>query len=101
MRLYADDALMYLPTDNIYDSLFQLDIGGLVLRAQDNEMSFNAKKCYSMYFSKRPKSGKEHLLGGDILERVNSFKYLGIFLSEGLTFYLPSGRSSASKLSGL
>ena len=37
-----------------------------------------------MYFSKKPMSGKEHRLGWHILERVNTFKYLGVFLSEDL-----------------
>jgi hypothetical protein len=75
---------MYLTMSKTNNELFQRDLDHLSLWAKQNGMSFNTKKCQSIFFSRQPCSGVQHIICGERLERADSFRYLGIILSEDL-----------------
>ena len=86
LRLYADDALMYLTMNPLNNELFQRDLDNLYQWAIVNGMSFNIKKCRSIFFSNHPCDGVRHTLCGEQLERASSFVYLGVNLSGNFSF---------------
>ena len=89
LKLYADDALLYLPLDSMNNRRFQVDLDCLSLWADANKMQFNTKKCYSIFFSREQYLPTvEHRLSGNVLQRVLSIKYLGVTLSENLSWNL-------------
>ena len=90
MTLYADDILLYHPISTSSDFHFlQEDINNLCSWTDDNYLNFNASKCKYMIISKKkqpilpdsPLSVNNHSL-----ERVTSYKYLGVWLTSTLNW---------------
>ena len=87
-RLFADDSLLYRVVNSITDQIqLQEDLRKLEKWASEWGMIFNPSKCYIMSISK----GSNHLpymyeLCGVILKSVEHEKYLGVILSQDLTW---------------
>ncbi len=87
-RLFADDCLMYRPINCIEDQqALQQDLQNLTDWAATWGMRFNAQKCYILRIA-RAKTPMEffYQLSGHILEEVDSSPYLGVQISNDLTF---------------
>ena len=90
MLLYADDSMLYRPihTDDDYYHL-QLDINKLCTWTDNNLLRYNSTKCKYMVISRRkqPTLPSTSLFVNDSpMERVNSYKYLGVWLNSSLTW---------------
>ena len=88
-RLFADDCLLYRVVDNINDQFqLQKDLTALESWASNWGMKFNAGKCHVMVVKK----GRSHKLShfyqlcGTILSTVQQEKYLGVILSQDMTW---------------
>ncbi len=105
--LYADDLVLYRPisTPSDYRAL-QDDIAAIENWTLDNSLQFNTSKCKYMIISRRrsPEMQVPSLtLNGLPLERVETFKYLGLLLSTDLSWsrHIESVCSRAKKVLGL
>ena len=79
VRLYADYALKYIRVGSIENFLFRRDLDSLIVWADRNRMKLNVKKFHSVSFGKHENSQTDtHRLDGFALETKNSFKYLGV-----------------------
>ena len=87
-RLFADDCLLYRKVESIQDQLkLQEDLRRLELWASQWGMRFNASKCYLMSINR----GRSHApflyqLCGTVLSSVTDEKYLGVLISQDLTW---------------
>ena len=90
LSLYADDMLLYHPITSMTDfDLLQEDINNLSAWSANNYLNFNASKCKFMIISRRshPTLPISPLLISDCpLERVYSYKYLGVWLTSTLSW---------------
>ena len=88
--LYADDILLYRVISNTTDySMLQTDINTVSTWVTSNNLSLNVEKCKLMVISRlRKKSVSVPLLSlnGLPMERVSSYKYLGITITEDLSW---------------
>ena len=88
--LYADDLMLYKPISCPQDFIeLQNDIFLVEQWSDDNYLSLNPKKCKVMLISRKRSCSFESvslLLNGSALEKVNSFKYLGVTISNNLTW---------------
>ena len=88
--MYADDILLYHPISTNDDYLaLQDDIDALGNWASLNTMTFNTTKCKHMLISRkknRHNSAPPLTLNGCTLEKVPTFKYLGILITSNLTW---------------
>ena len=104
--LYADDILLYRPilSGNDY-ALLQQDVDALGVWSLLNHLSFNTTKCKSMVLSRKRLKTVPTLifLLGSQLERVDSFKYLGLLIKCDLTWtdHIKQICSKARRLVGL
>ena len=106
MVLYADDVLIYRsihsPQDNI---ALQSDVDQMFAWSERNCLAFNASKCKQMLISRKQKPlPHSHLkLGNNILERVYTYKYLGVQITSDLSWsdHIHTKCSKARKLVGL
>ena len=85
--LYADDAKLF----KILDSpdaprKLQLDLNSVIEWCNVNQLRLNAKKCYTMCFSRRAIVRHIYSLGTTKLPNVDTFRDLGISLDSKLTF---------------
>ena len=101
---YADDTIIYRIINSPQDSLaLQEDLNNLILWSMDNNMSLNAKKCKTMHItrSRRP-IDCSYFLGNNHLELVNQFKYLGVTISNDLSWgpHIKNIVAKASRISG-
>ena len=90
ISLYADDILLYRPiyTHNDYH-LLQGDVNNICTWADINNLKFNSTKCKYMIISrkKQPTIPVSPLLINDCcLERVKSYKYLGVWITSTLNW---------------
>ncbi len=88
MRLFADDALLYRPIHSPTDQqILQRDLITLQNWATKWDMKFNPKKCYIMSMKH---SGEKQVymysLCNVVLQTVATNPYLGVLLSDDLTF---------------
>ena len=85
ISLFADDALLYCPVQNTGDMLsFQRDLSFLEQWANEWCMTINVKKCQMVLLEGRfvtDKAAVAYTLCGVSLVVVDSFIYLGVFVS--------------------
>ncbi len=85
IRLFADDCLLYRVIRSRTDhNALQKDLSSLNKWASEWGMKFNAKKCYVL--SVNTKSSQYYELDNTILEEVQSSPYLGVQVSNDLSF---------------
>ena len=105
IRLFADDALVYRNINSHEDVItLQEDLDKLTAWADTWCMSFNVDKCYVMHFMNRGRKSREvavpYSMKGTQLERVEHTKYLGITLSDTLSWNIQTcqadGKAHAS-----
>ena len=87
-RLFADDTLLYRVIDTIADQVqFQQDLKNLEQWAVTWGMVFNPSKCYIMSVGKG-RTHKPHFyeLCGVVLNSVDQERYLGVILSQDMTW---------------
>ena len=107
--LYADDASLYRPISRTEDFLaIQSDIDALKAWSDDHLLQLNPSKCKYMVLTKKrfpsENSGTLSLqLGGTTLEKVESFKYLGVLLKSDLSWsdHITGVCSKAKRILGL
>ena len=106
LNLFADDMLLYkiIKSQQDLDQL-QSDVNRIQDWVSFNHLTLNPTKCKSMFISRKRNSIQPlslHL-NGVPLEQVESFKYLGVFLSSDMSWstHIDSVCSKARKLVGL
>jgi ribonuclease P/MRP protein subunit RPP40 len=105
VRLFADDCILYRPISNTGDCLkLQHDLQSLVQWEKDWQMCFNVKKCFVMTIShKKTNTGFNYSMGQQVLERVSDYPYLGVTISDDLSWskHINNVRASANKTLGV
>jgi len=104
--LYADDLLLFRPVKDHMDiQCLQNDISSVEEWVQHNYLTLNTSKCKSMIVSRKKSQPYPSTLtlGGQRLEQVESFKYLGVLLSSNLSFsqHIQTICAKARKILGL
>ena len=87
MSLYADDLMLYHPICSATDyHLLQMDNDNLCVWSDNNLLKFNGRKCKYMIISRRnnPPSLAPLKIKQTCMERVHSYKYLGVWLTSTL-----------------
>ncbi|KAK3104735.1 hypothetical protein FSP39_008956 [Pinctada imbricata] len=89
VKLFADDCLIYRPIKSSRDTeQLQHDLQSLEKWESDWQMAFHPAKCTVIHVSKKRRPIKaQYQLHGHILEAVPSGKYLGISISEDLSWH--------------
>ena len=99
--------LLYRPITSIGDfELLQQDIDSISDWVDKNYLQFNVQKCKFMHTTRKAKYSQpaSHLtLYGQPLDRVNTYKYLGLLLSGDLSWtqHINNTCTKAKKLLGL
>ena len=92
INLYADDTALFVSCDSIIDLILLLrqELFTVEQWLLANKLSLNAKKTKYMLFGTKHKLNNipnfNLYMGGELLERVETFKYLGVKLDQHLTF---------------
>ena len=94
ISMYADDTVVYISKSNLDNAihLLQTDLDRVYTWCNSNKLTINCKKTKFCLFGmrssiKRSKTQDIQLsLSNQILERVCSYKYLGLILDESLTY---------------
>ena len=105
IRLFADDLILYRQIDSINDcSRLQEDISALCNWESKWQMEFNQSKCFIMRMThkKKPICNK-YFMGESLLEEVNHHPYLGVELSNDLSWskHITKTVNSANRVLGL
>ena len=105
LNLFADDMLLYKPITSQHDyQSLQEDVNRIQEWVNTNYLSLNPSKCKCMLVTRRKSTHTTSLyLGNNILEQVETFKYLGVLLSSDLNWtpHIENICSKARKLVGL
>ena len=92
MSLYADDMMLYCRIDSHSDfAALQDDVDRLSVWTDDNHLKFNASKCKFMVISRKRTPALPSapvVLNNSPLEQVDSYKYLGVWITSTLTWSL-------------
>ena len=88
MLLYADDSMLYRPirTPEDYNQL-QLDMNKLCTWTNNNLLTYNNNKCKYMVISRKKQPSLPSMplnVNNSPMEMVNSYKYLGVWLTSSL-----------------
>ena len=85
VSIYADDIALYKVIQSPLDyQSIQDDINTICLWTEDNNLKLNASKCCYVLFSKKSQPclpNTQLLINDQALQRVTSFKYLGVTFS--------------------
>ena len=85
IRLFADDTAIYLAVSNLQDAQILYD--HLHEWKLQWDMEFNPNKCVVIHVTRaRTPLPSEYLLHGHIIESVGGSKYLGVEISDNLSF---------------
>ena len=106
LLLYADDILIYRRIQTQMDyHLLQQDVGALETWLLQNHLQLNASKCKYMTISRKrsPPSHYQLCIENQPIEKVSTFKYLGVWLSDNLSWstHVEKSSKNALKKSGL
>ena len=88
VRLFADDMAIYLAVSSLeYAQILQQDLDHLHLWQLDWDMELNPSKCVAIHITRsRTPVPSQYLLHGQVLELVAGSKYLGVEISNNLSF---------------
>ena len=90
VRLFADDCVLYRQIQNQFDSeALQQDLNTLCKWEKDWQMHFNPQKYYVMrltHTGKRNPVHYDYLLGNSILQETDNHPYLGVTITNNLTW---------------
>lgn len=88
VRLFADDCVCYRVIDDASDCRkLQVDIDNLGLWAKTWGMRFQPSKCNIITFARKKKPVCfDYVLNGEKLLKVDSIKYLGVFITSDLSW---------------
>jgi hypothetical protein len=88
VRLFADDCVLYREIKNEFDSTsLQEDLDKLVTWEKKWQMQFNPSKCFVMRLTHaRSPNQFNYKLGDSILQEVDNHPYLGVTISNNLTW---------------
>ena len=93
MTLFADDIMIYRPIRTPEDFIMlQSDIDSLTSWTEQNFLQFNADKCKYMVISRKRQmnlsleSQPPLQVNGVTMERVDSYKYLGVWITSNLSW---------------
>ena len=88
IRLFADDALIYRIIDSIDDAwMLQEDLNQLIAWESNWSMEFNLDKCKVLRVTnKRITINQNYTMHNQVLEVVDSAKYLGIHIHKKLSW---------------
>ena len=102
VRLFADDCLLYRAIQSVEDAvILQNDLDALKAWGDLWGMKFNVKKCNILTVSRsRTPITKLYTLGGEALSQVDQAKYLGVLITEELS-WSPHITSITSKANGI
>ena len=104
VRLFADDTLLFMSSKEAHTLEYNvnLEIGKMQLWLQANKLSINISKTKYMIVSPKFKSSYEFKIEllGNLLEQVDSHKYLGVIIDDVLSWQ-PHTAMIAVKLSRL
>ncbi len=103
--LYADDRVFRPVNDHTDIQCLQNDVTCLEEWVQHNHLTLNTSMCKSMIVSRKKSQPYPSALtlGGQHLEQVERFKYLGVLLSSNLSFsqHIQTICAKARKILGL
>lgn len=88
VRLFADDTIVYLSISSIDDcNKLQQDLQNLERWEQDWLMQFHPAKCNVLRITKKnTRTSYPYMLHGEVLEEVTAAKYLGITISNDMSW---------------
>ena len=86
INLFADDCALYREIKSAEDaSALQNDLDRLYRWSCDWDMDFNVTKCFSMSVTlKRNFIASQYYILDDLIEKVQSHKYLGVYISNDM-----------------
>jgi len=87
--IYADDIKIFKTTTNDKDAIdFQSDLTNFASWCKSQMLTLNVAKCKTMCFTRsRLVPNKDYFLDGCIIEKVDTFKDLGITFTTNLLFH--------------
>ena len=88
VRLFADDTAVYLTVTSLEDAnILQSDLDTLEEWERTWDMEFNPGKCQVLHITRsRQPLQSQYTLHGQVLESVDSAKYLGVNISQDLSW---------------
>ena len=88
VKLFADDCLIYKTIESPRDTItLQEDLNALEKWESDWQMSFHPEKCTTIHITKKRKPiDSKYQLHGHTLETVPGGKYLGVYISQDLSW---------------
>ncbi len=91
VAMYADDTILYCAGTCVEEVRYKLqqDLDNIMNWLCGNRLSLNVGKTKSFVFSTRHYRESTELelnVRGEVLEQVDSYKYLGVFLDQNLGF---------------
>lgn len=87
IQLFADKCVLFREITSANDTCaLQADINSIDLWCRNWHMTLNVKKCKLMCVSRSSSNLTMYYLGGNALEAVDSYKYLGIHITSTLSW---------------
>lgn len=87
INLYADDCVIYREISNTNDAnVLQNDLDTITRWCEDWLMTLNINKCKVMHVSRKNSPNFNYTIQNTLLQSVNSYKYLGVYISSNLSW---------------